>query len=47
MIHVTSFPVINSLYLSSAYPLLLMFVLLVFIDFRYTGFMAISKKDTQ
>lgn len=34
MIHVTSFPGINTQYLSSAYPLMLMFVLLVLVSFK-------------
>ncbi len=47
MIDVTSFPGINTMYLSPVYPLLLMFVLLVLTDCRDAGFRPIGKKDTQ
>lgn len=47
MIDVTSFPGINTMYLSPVYPLLLMFVLLVLTDCRDAGFMPIAKKYTQ
>lgn len=47
MIHITSFPGVDTIYLSPVYPLMLMFVLLVLTDCRGAGFMPIAKKDTQ